>query len=1054
MISRFFIERPIFANVIALVTILLGAISVWRLPVEQYPQITPPTVRITTNYPGANADVVANTVAAPIETQVNGVENMLYMSSTSSGDGGYSNTITFEIGTNLDTAQVLVQNRVAIAEPQLPEEVRRQGVIVKKQSTNIILVISLTSPDNTFNSLFLANYATRELRDELSRLHGVGEVTVFGTANYSMRVWLNADKLKSLGLTTEDVASALREQNVQVAAGQVGQPPIDPSKAPEFQYTVTTLGRLSDVKQFENIIVRASGTRITRLKDVARIELGGQTYDQYNLIKGRPTANIGIFQLPGSNALDVVREVRATVERLSKSFPKGMNYELPLDTTKFVQESIHAVYETLIEAGVLVLLVILVFLQDWRALLVPATTVPVTLIGAFFAMWLLGFSVNMLTLFGLVLAIGIVVDDAIVVVENAAHHIEQGQAPKQATIQAMNEVIGPIIGITLVLMSVFLPSAFMSGITGQLYQQFALTIAATAFISAINAVTLKPAQCALWLRPHSGWKNFFTRWFDAVYGRLEHTYAAIVRQVVRISLIMMLLFAGLMVLTVWWYRHVPTGFIPNEDQGYCFILVQLPDAASQNRSQAVMRHIDDILAKTDGIESWITIGGLSILDQSSAPNTGTLFVTFSPLEERLKNGLNLDTMLAKLRGGLSSIEEAMVLPFAPPAIRGLGVRGGFELQVQDRGDLGRTALNQVITGIIEDGRTQSGLNALNTTFRPGVPQLYVDINREKVKMLGIPLGDVFATMQAYLGSSYVNDFNKFGRVYQVRVQAEPNYRASPSSISHLEVRNRRGDMVPLTTLGTIKKSFGAQIVNRYNMYPSASITGEPAPGRSTGEALDLMEQIAARNLPERMGYEWTGMGYQEKRVGGEAVGIFGMAVLLVYLVLAAQYESWFIPWAVILVVPLGVMGAIAAVSIRGMENNVYTQIGIVLIIALASKNSILIVEFARELRARGETITHAAAHAARMRFRPILMTSFAFILGVVPLMIAHGAGAAGQQALGTAVFGGMLASTVLAVFFVPAFFVVMQSIAEWWGHGKPEVEYDRDLSLEEPAAPA
>src|SRR3954447_13502767 len=1040
MISRFFIDRPIFANVIALVTILLGVISVWRLPVEQYPTITPPTVRVTTNYPGANAEVVAGTVASPIESQVNGVENMLYMSSTSSGDGGYSNTITFEIGTNLDTAQVLIQNRVAIAEPQLPEEVRRQGVTVKKQSTNIIIVISLTSPDNTFDSLFLANYATRELRDALSRLNGVGDVTVFGTANYSMRVWLNAEKLKARNLTTEDVAAALREQNVQVAAGQVGQPPFDPKKPIAFQFTVTTLGRLSDVKQFANVIVRASNrTQLTRLKDIARIELGAQTYDQYNLIKGNPTANIGIFQLPGSNALDVVKEVRATVERLSRSFPKGMSYEFPLDTTKFVQESIHAVYETLFEAGVLVLLVILVFLQDWRALLVPATTVPVTLIGAFFAMWLLGFSVNMLTLFGLVLAIGIVVDDAIVVVENAAHHIEEGQPPKQATIQAMNEVIGPIIGITLVLMSVFLPSAFMSGITGQLYQQFALTIAATAFISAINAVTLKPAQCALWLRPHSGRKNFFTRWFDKVYGWTEAVYAAIVRRVVRIALLMMLVFGGLIVLTGWWYQRVPTGFIPNEDQGYCFILVQLPDAASQSRSQAVMRHIDEVLAKTDGIETWITIGGLSILDQSSAPNTGTLFVTFSPLEERLKNGLILDTMLANLRRGLGSIEEAMVLPFAPPAIRGLGVRGGFELQVQDRGDLGRTTLNQVITGIIEDGRTQSGLNALNTTFRPGVPQLYVDINREKVKMLGLPLGDVFGTMQAYLGSSYVNDFNKFGRVYQVRIQAEPNYRADPSSISHLEVRNRRGEMVPLTTLATVKKSFGAQIVNRYKKDPAASITGEPAPGRSTGGALDLMEQIAALNLPERMGYEWTGMGYQEKRVGGEAVGIFGMAVLLVYLVLAAQYESWFIPWAVILVVPLGVMGAIAAVSIRGMENNVYTQIGIVLIIALASKNSILIVELARELRGRGETIQHAAAHAARMRFRPILMTSFAFILGVVPLMIAHGAGAAGQQALGTAVFGGMVASTLLAVFFVPAFFVVMQSIAEWFGHGRPTI---------------
>jgi HAE1 family hydrophobic/amphiphilic exporter-1 len=1040
MISRFFIDRPIFANVIALVTILLGVISVLRLPVEQYPSITPPTVRITTNYPGANAQVVANTVASPIESQVNGVENMLYMSSTSSGDGGYSNTITFEIGTDLDTAQVLVQNRVAIAEPQLPEEVRRQGVTVKKQSSNIILVISLTSPDKTLDSLFLANYATQSIRDVLSRIKGVGEVTVFGTANYSMRIWLDAPKLKSRGLTTEDVANALREQNVQVAAGQVGQPPIGNQSAPDFQYTVTTLGRLSTEEQFGDIIVRtADRTKITRLKDIARVELGAQTYDQYNLLKGQPTANIGIFQLPGSNALDVVKEVRAEVEKLGKSFPPGMAYSFPLDTTKFVDESIHAVYETLLEAGVLVLLVILVFLQDWRALLVPATTVPVTIIGAFFALWLLDFSVNMLTLFGLVLSIGIVVDDAIVVVENAAHHIEKGLPPKQATIQAMSEVLGPIIGITLVLMSVFLPAAFMSGITGQLYQQFALTIAATAFISAINAVTLKPAQCALWLRPHSGKKNIFTRNFDRVYSWFEGIYATIVRGVVRISPLMMLVFAGLMVLTVWWYRQVPTGFIPTEDQGYCFVLVQLPDAASQERSKAVMARIDKILEGIDGVEDWVTIGGLSILDQSSAPNTGTLFVTFSSSEERLKKGLTLDALLGTMRTKLGSIQESVVLPFAPPAIRGLGVRGGFEMQVQDRADLGRTVLSDVVNGILEDARTQSGLSALNTTFRQGVPQLYVDINRAKVKLMDVPLSSVFSTMQAYLGSSYVNDFNKFGRVYQVRLQAEAKYRAEPKDIEQLEVRNREGEMLPLGTLAEIKKSFGPQIVNRYNTYPAAAITGEPAQGKSTGEALQLMEQIASRSMPAGMGYEWTGMAYQEKKVGGEAIWIFAMAVLLVYLVLAAQYESWFIPWAVILVVPLGVMGAIGAVSVRGMDNNVYTQIGIVLIIALASKNSILIVEFARELRARGHSIREAAAEAARMRFRPILMTSFAFILGVVPLMVAHGAGAAGQQALGTAVFGGMLASTILAVFFVPAFYVVMQGISEWWGHGKPVV---------------
>ncbi len=953
MFSRFFIERPIFANVIAILTIIIGIVALLALPVEQYPEITPPTIRVTANYPGANSEVVANTVAAPIEQQVNGVEDMLYMSSTSSGDGSYSLTVTFEIGTDLDEAQVLVQNRVAIAETQLPEEVRRQGVTTKKQSTNIILVVSLNSPDNRYDNLFLSNYATLRLRDELSRVEGVGEVTVFGTGNYSMRLWLNPEKLKARGLTTQDVIAVIREQNVQVAAGQIGQPPTDQDSA--FQYTVTTLGRLSDVEQFENIIVKTGeGGKVTRVKDIARVELGAQTYDQFNLRQGKPTANIGLYQLPGSNAIEVAEAVKVAMERLAKSFPEGMKYDIPLDTTQFVEASIHEVYMTLLEAGVLVLIVINIFLQDWRAVLIPATTVPVTIIGAAAAMAALGFTINMLTLFGLILAIGIVVDDAIVIVENAAHHIEEGMKPKPATIKAMGEVLGPIIGITLVLMAVFIPSSLQGGITGQLSRQFALTIAATALISAINAVTLKPAQCALWLRPPKKQKNIFYRAFNVVYGWFERLYTAIVSRLVRHAFAVMLVFAGLIALAAWWYNRVPTGFFPQEDQGYILASVQLPDAASQQRTREVSDRIDEILENTPGVGDWFMIGGLSLLDQSNAPNTGTMFITFKGWDERLEQGLTLEVILNRLRGEFGKIQEANVFAFAPPGIRGLGMRGGFEMMVEDRAGLGREMLYQTTMEIVEDASTQSGLSALNTTFRPGVPQLYIDIDRTKVKTLGIPLDAVFSTLQAYLGSAYVNDFNKFGRIYQVRMQAEPGFRAEAEDIQRLEVRNRAGQMIPLGTFAKVEKSFGPQTINRYNLYPMASISGEPAQGYSTGESLEIMDQIAAQNLSTEMGYDWTGMAYQEKKIGGEAVWLMGMAVLLVYLVLAAQYESWFTPWAVILVVPLGLLGAIAAVSIRGMDNNLYTQIGIVLIIALASKNAILIVEFARDIRARGQ----------------------------------------------------------------------------------------------------
>ncbi|WP_437228498.1 efflux RND transporter permease subunit [Planctomicrobium sp. SH661] len=1030
MLSKFFIDRPVFANVIAIVTVLIGVVALWGLPVEQYPEITPPTIRVTTVYPGANAQTVADTVAAPIEQQVNGVENMLYMSSTSSGDGSYSLTVTFDIGTDLDEAQVLVQNRTAIAEPQLPEEVRRQGVIVKKQSTSMILIIALYSDNPEMDTLYLSNYATLRLRDELSRVRGVGEVTVFGTANYSMRIWLDAEKLKSHQMTAADVMASLQEQNVQVAAGQVGQPPSDQDIP--FQYAVTVLGRLSEPSQFENIIVKSGeGTNLVYLKDVARVELGGQSYDQFTEKEGQPNANIGIFQLPGANALQVADDVKAALKRLSQQFPQGLQYSIPLDTTKFVEASIHEVYKTLFEAGILVLIVILVFLQDWRAVLIPATTVPVTIVGAFAAMYALGFTVNMLTLFGLVLAIGIVVDDAIVVVENAVHHIERGEPPREATIRAMSEVLGPIIGITLVLLAVFIPAAMLGGITGQLYRQFALTIAATALISAINAVTLKPTQCALWLRPASKKKKwFFFRWFEAGYSLVERAYTAIVRVLVRNVIPGFLVFAVLLAITGWWYLRLPTGFIPTEDQGYILIAVQLPDAASQQRTREVMADIDARLAKVPGLADRIAIGGLSLLDNASASNAGTFFVTFQDFEERAKEGITQEVILANVGKALASLQTAVTIPFPPPAIRGLGVRSGFEMMIEDRQGVGLDQLQLVVQEIVEAAKGQTGLAGVASTFRPGVPQLFADVDREKAKVLGVPLGVVFNTLQAYLGSAYVNDFNKFGRTYQVRVQADQKFREEPSDIDRLEVRNNKGQMLPLGTIVTVTRSFGPQTINRYNLYPSATISGANAEGYSSGDALRIMAQIAQQTLPQSMGYEWTGMAYQEEQVGGESIYIFVVAIILVYLVLAAQYESWILPIAVILVVPLGLLGAVIAVWSRHMDNNIYTQIGIVLIIALASKNAILIVEFARELRAQGKSILDAAVQASQMRFRPILMTSFAFILGVVPLVLADGAGAAGQRALGTAVFGGMLASTLLAIFFIPIFYVIFQWIDE------------------------
>ncbi|AWM37761.1 Efflux pump membrane transporter BepE [Gemmata obscuriglobus] len=1039
MISQFFVDRPIFANVIAVITVLFGVVALSRLPVEEYPSITPPTVQVTAAYPGANARVVADTVAAPIEQQVNGVENMLYMSSTSSSDGAYALTITFKIGTNLDDAQVQVQNRLAAAEPVLPEDVRRQGVKAEKQSSSIILVVSLTDPTGAHDSLFLSNYATLRLRDELSRVEGVGTVTVVGAGSYSMRVWLDPDKLAARQLTTQDVSAALARQNVQVAAGQIGQSPAEPGQ--RFQMTVTTLGRLSDPRQFEEIILKSGEAgQLVYLRDVARVELGAQNYDMFAVQAGRESAFLIVYQLPGSNAIEVAKGVRAAMEKVKPSLPEGVEYAIPFDTTKFVDAAISSVYHTLIEAGVLVLIVIMVFLQNWRALLVPATTVPVTIIGAFAFMALLGFSINLLTLFGLVLAIGIVVDDAIVIVENASHHIEKGLAPREATIRAMSEVTGPIISITLVLMAVFVPTAFLGGISGQMYRQFALTIAATALISALNALTLKPAQCAAWLRPHTG-RNLFTRAFDFFYRPLEAAYSWSVRQLLKVWWAVLIVFLGLTAGTGWWYSKTPTGFLPQEDQGWVIVAVQLPDSASLSRTKDVTDKMNQILAATPGLDSWVVLGGMSLLEGTNAPNAATAFISFKDWSERKSPELMQQALVGRLMGSLNSIQEPFVLVLVPPPIMGLGVAGGFQMQIEDREGVGPDVLQERTQAIVAAAQRRPEIGMAASQFRAGVPQIYLNIDRAKAEKMGVMVSDIFATLQANLGSVYVNDFNKFDRTYQVRIQADARFRGDPGLIRKLEVRNRQNGKVPLSTLLTPETRTGPQSITRYNLYQTATINGAAGPGVSSGDALKAMEEVAGQELPRSMGFDWTAVSFQERRTGGamftllglpitEAMLVFGLAVFLVYLVLAAQYESWLLPFAVILVVPLGILGVVAGINARGMDNNVYTQIGVVLIIALASKNAILIVEFARELRLAGRSVREAAVEASRLRFRPILMTSIAFILGVVPLVIAEGAGAAGRQSLGTAVFGGMVTSTVLAVFFVPAFYVAIQSLIE------------------------
>jgi len=1036
MIARFFIERPVLANVIALLTIVLGLVALARLPVSQYPDIVPPTVQVTARYPGASAATLVRDVALPIEQRVNGVEGMIYMSSTSTGDGQYTLTVTFRIGTDPDKAQILVQNRVSAAVSSLPQSVQQQGVQTNKRSTSILEIVALSSPDGRYDSLFLSNYATINLLDELLRIDGVGNVLVFGSGQYAMRIWLDPQKLHARKLVPADVINAINLQSRSTGAGQIGIPPVPEGQS--FQLTLNIPSKLDEVADFENIIVKSdlsNGGRITRIKDVGRVELGAQQYSQSFKIDGQQSAGLAVFQLPEANALGLAERVDARMRELSKSFPPGMVWTIPFDTTKFVDAAVHEVYKTLIEAAVLVLVVILLFLQDWRATLVPATTVPVTIIGAFAAMALFGFTVNLTTLFAIILAIGIVVDDAIVVVEGAAKHIEHGLSPNDATVKAMSELLGPIIGITLVLMAVFMPAAFLPGLSGQMYRQFALVIAGTALISAVNAMTLKPAQCALWLRPATppGQRNAFYRAFNRIYDGGERRYSALMRRMVARSGLMTLIAAGLVGLSVLALSRVPTGFLPIEDQGYFLVSVQLPEGAALERTTRALDKLSVVLRQQPGVDKVVAIAGLSALDDNaSLANSGVAYVILKDWKERGK-GQDLLGLYMALSQRARNLDDGLALVIPPPPIQGIGNASGATMKVEIKdGSFDYAKLERVAQTIKERAGQQPAFFIANSTFSARAPQVGVVIDRVKSETLGVPLGNALDALSTYVGSSYVGQFNKFGRVFQIYVQGEAVSRMRPEQLKTLMVRNTSGGMVPLGSLAEVSQATGPSLISLYNLYPAATVIANTTQKYSSGEGMAILEQIAADTLPRGMGFEWSSMSFQEKQIGNQIYLVYALSLLLVYLVLAGQYESWIAPFMVISSVPLAMLGTAAALLALGVANNLYTQIGLVLLIALSSKNAILIVEFARELREKaGKPIPEAAVEAARLRFRPILMTSIAFILGVAPLVWSSGAGANAQKSIGIAVLTGMLGSTLLTVAFVPSIFVVLQRVDEW-----------------------
>ncbi len=1036
--SHFFIRRPIFAAVLSIVIVLVGGISVFQLPIAQYPEIVPPTVVVRAVYPGANPKVLAETVATPIEQEVNGVEDMLYMSSTSTSDGVMSLTITFKLGTDLNTAQVLVQNRVAIALPKLPEEVRRIGVTTTKKSSDLTMVAHLVSPDGSRDEIYLGNYAFLQVKDQLARIPGVGDVTVFGARDYSMRIWLDPDKLAARNMTAGDVVRAIREQNLQVAAGTIGQPPVPAGN--DFQYTINTQGRLLDEKQFGEIIVKQGvHGQVTHVHDVARVELAARDYSVTSQLSGKPAAALVIFQLPGSNAIDTSDGVRAKLEELKKNFPPGVDYRVIYDTTVFARESITAVVHTLFEAVLLVVIVVIVFLQNWRASLIPLLAVPVSLVGTFAVMHMFGFSLNNLSLFGLVLAIGIVVDDAIVVVENVERNIALGLAPVEATKKAMNEVSGPVIAVALVLCAVFVPTAFVSGITGQFYRQFALTIAVSTVISAFNSLTLSPALSAILLKPHHAKKDWFAAGMDRVIGwffklfnkgfeRTTNGYTRAVSSTVRRSGIALAIYAGLLGLTGFGFKSLPSGFIPPQDSGYLIVFAQLPDGASLERSQKIITRAGEIARTIPGVNGTVEFPGFNVLVGANLPNAGTMFVSLEGFEHRKDPHKSAKAIMGQLYAQYGELRDARILVLPPPPVRGLGTTAGFKLMIQDRADLGLETVGNTAFQMMVNGSQTPGLAAVFTTFTTHVPQIYVDVDRVKAKSMGVTLGEVNDTLQTYLGSLYVNDFNRFGRTYQVTAQADARFRVHAEDIQRLKARNVNGSMVPLGTVVDVRETTGPDKVIRYNMYPAADINGVALPGISSGQAIELAQQLAAKHLPQGMSYEWTELTFQEILAGNTIVFIFPLCVLLVFLTLAAQYESWSLPLAIILIVPMCLLSAIFGIWIRGLDINIFTQIGLIVLVGLASKNAILIVEFAKQLEDTGKSITDAAVEAAKLRLRPILMTSFAFILGVVPLVLASGAGAEMRQALGTTVFFGMLGVTVFGLILTPVFYVVIRKL--------------------------